>query len=79
MPTEAFQTHVINKLEKLDDEIGQIDKKIEVGIASFPAQYISRNEYVEHRKEAVRARRYALTSLISSLGILAGIMVFVVG
>ncbi len=54
----------------LNGELAALREEIRVGFASLPSKYVSQKAVDESRKEAKIAKRFALASVIASVGVL---------
>lgn len=59
-------------IHALDRKIDRLDEKVDsliVAQAALPAVYVTQDQVTANHREAVIAKRYAITAIISSVGI----------
>ena len=57
-------------MDKLDNSVTALDKKIDVKFAELPVHFVTRLEYEATKKEATVTRRWTMGTVVSIVAIL---------
>ena len=67
---DAFQTRVLDKLDKIESDVVQV----KLDIAALPHKYVPRNEVEQVRQETIKTRRWIVTTGIGAVAVLVPVI-----